>query len=130
MAASNQERRLVLATGNKSELSLGYCTLYGDTVGGLAVLGDQRDVGEVVGSPARCAGRRLGRHSAHCVTREHRREQARHDQHCATSRGLHRLDPAARYGCWSRMLTAVPGSMLRPEPAQASLPHVRQMTAA
>jgi NAD+ synthase (glutamine-hydrolysing) len=40
MAASNQEGRLVLATGNKSELSVGYCTLYGDTVGGLAVLGD------------------------------------------------------------------------------------------
>jgi len=40
MAVSNQENRLVLATGNKSELSLGYCTLYGDTVGGLAVLGD------------------------------------------------------------------------------------------
>ena len=46
MAVSNQENRLVLATGNKSELSLGYCTLYGDTVGGLAVLGDvyKRDV--------------------------------------------------------------------------------------
>ncbi|HEX2486550.1 MAG TPA: NAD+ synthase [Myxococcota bacterium] len=40
MAASNAENRLVLATGNKSELSVGYCTLYGDTVGGLAVLGD------------------------------------------------------------------------------------------
>ena len=46
MAASNAEGRLVLATGNKSELSTGYCTLYGDTVGGLAVLGDvyKRDV--------------------------------------------------------------------------------------
>jgi len=46
MAVSNAERRLVLATGNKSELSTGYCTLYGDTVGGLAVLGDvyKRDV--------------------------------------------------------------------------------------
>lgn len=46
MAVSNEERRLVLATGNKSELSIGYCTLYGDTVGGLAVLGDvyKRDV--------------------------------------------------------------------------------------
>jgi len=46
MAISNEEHRLVLATGNKSELSLGYCTLYGDTVGGLAVLGDvyKRDV--------------------------------------------------------------------------------------
>lgn len=40
MAVSNAESRLVLATGNKSELSVGYCTLYGDTVGGLAVLGD------------------------------------------------------------------------------------------
>jgi NAD+ synthase (glutamine-hydrolysing) len=40
MACSNDENRLVLATGNKSELSVGYCTLYGDTVGGLAVLGD------------------------------------------------------------------------------------------
>ena len=46
MAASNQEERIVLATGNKSELSLGYTTLYGDLVGGLAVLGDvlKRDV--------------------------------------------------------------------------------------
>jgi NAD+ synthetase len=40
MAISNAENRLVLATGNKSELSVGYCTLYGDMVGGLAVLGD------------------------------------------------------------------------------------------
>lgn len=40
MACANHEDRLVLATGNKSELSVGYCTLYGDTVGGLAVLGD------------------------------------------------------------------------------------------
>jgi NAD+ synthase (glutamine-hydrolysing) len=40
MAISNSEGRLVLATGNKSELAVGYCTLYGDTNGGLAVLGD------------------------------------------------------------------------------------------
>jgi len=40
MAVANAEGRLVLATGNKSELSVGYCTLYGDTVGGLCVLGD------------------------------------------------------------------------------------------
>jgi NAD+ synthetase len=46
MAVSNAEDRLVLATGNKSELSVGYCTLYGDTVGGIGVLGDvyKRDV--------------------------------------------------------------------------------------
>jgi len=40
MACSNQEGRLVLCTGNKSELSVGYVTLYGDMVGGLAVIGD------------------------------------------------------------------------------------------
>jgi len=40
MATSNLEGRIVLATGNKSELSVGYTTLYGDLVGGLAVIGD------------------------------------------------------------------------------------------
>jgi len=40
MALSNKFRWLVLATGNKSELSVGYCTLYGDMCGGLAVIGD------------------------------------------------------------------------------------------
>lgn len=40
MTISNAENRLLLSTGNKSELALGYCTLYGDTNGGLAVLGD------------------------------------------------------------------------------------------
>jgi NAD+ synthase (glutamine-hydrolysing) len=40
MTISNSENRLLLSTGNKSELAVGYCTLYGDTNGGLAVLGD------------------------------------------------------------------------------------------
>ena len=40
MAISNAKGRLLLSTGNKSELAVGYCTLYGDTNGGLAVLGD------------------------------------------------------------------------------------------
>jgi NAD+ synthetase len=40
MSVSNLENRIVLATGNKSELSVGYTTLYGDLVGGLAVIGD------------------------------------------------------------------------------------------
>ena len=40
MAISNAEGHLLLTTGNKSELAVGYCTLYGDTNGGLAVLGD------------------------------------------------------------------------------------------
>ncbi len=40
MALSNKYGALVLTTGNKSEMSVGYCTLYGDMVGALAVLGD------------------------------------------------------------------------------------------
>jgi NAD+ synthase (glutamine-hydrolysing) len=40
MAVSNKFGHLVLATGNKSELAVGYCTLYGDMSGGLAVLAD------------------------------------------------------------------------------------------
>ncbi|MEI6422874.1 MAG: NAD+ synthase [Lentisphaerota bacterium] len=40
MFISNDEGRLVLTTGNKSELAMGYCTLYGDMAGGLAVIGD------------------------------------------------------------------------------------------
>jgi len=40
MALSNKFGALVLTTGNKSEMSTGYCTLYGDMVGGLAVIGD------------------------------------------------------------------------------------------
>ncbi len=40
MALSNAYGWLVLATGNKSELSTGYCTLYGDMVGGFAVIKD------------------------------------------------------------------------------------------
>ncbi len=40
MALSNKEGYLVLSTGNKSELAVGYCTLYGDMSGGLAVISD------------------------------------------------------------------------------------------
>jgi len=40
MAVANQEGQLLLSTGNKSELAVGYCTLYGDMNGGLAVIGD------------------------------------------------------------------------------------------
>ncbi len=40
MALSNKFGYLPLATGNKSELSTGYCTLYGDMCGGLSVIGD------------------------------------------------------------------------------------------
>ncbi len=37
MALSNKFGSMVLSTGNKSELAVGYCTLYGDMAGGLAV---------------------------------------------------------------------------------------------
>ncbi len=40
MALSNKLGALVLTTGNKSEMSTGYCTLYGDMVGAMAVIGD------------------------------------------------------------------------------------------
>jgi NAD+ synthase (glutamine-hydrolysing) len=40
MALSNKFGWLVLTTGNKSEISVGYCTLYGDTAGGFSVLKD------------------------------------------------------------------------------------------
>ena len=40
MAHANVRESLVLATGNKSELAMGYCTLYGDTIGAVAPIGD------------------------------------------------------------------------------------------
>ncbi|MBK1880871.1 NAD+ synthase [Luteolibacter pohnpeiensis] len=40
MALSNKDHHLLLTTGNKSELAVGYCTIYGDMCGGLAVISD------------------------------------------------------------------------------------------
>jgi len=40
MAVSNKHNYLLLATGNKSEMAVGYCTLYGDMSGGLAIIAD------------------------------------------------------------------------------------------
>src|SRR5207249_10666103 len=40
MALSNKFGHLLLTTGNKSELAVGYCTMYGDMAGGLAVISD------------------------------------------------------------------------------------------
>jgi NAD+ synthetase len=40
MAISNKFNHLLLTTGNKSEIAVGYCTLYGDMCGGLAVISD------------------------------------------------------------------------------------------
>ena len=61
MAISNAEGRLLLSTGNKSELAVGYCTLYGDTNGGLAVLGDvlKTEVWEIARQINKNAGREI-----------------------------------------------------------------------
>ena len=61
MSISNAEGRLVLATGNKSELAVGYCTLYGDTNGGLAVLGDvlKTEVWDIARQINKKAGREI-----------------------------------------------------------------------
>ncbi len=58
MALSNKTGAIVLTTGNKSELAVGYCTLYGDMVGGLAVISDVPKT--MVYALARIANRRLG----------------------------------------------------------------------
>ncbi len=58
MALSNKSGALVLTTGNKSELAVGHCTLYGDMCGGLAVISDVPKT--MVYSLSRIANRRLG----------------------------------------------------------------------
>ena len=40
MAMSNKKRKILLTTGNKSEMSVGYATLYGDMAGGFAPIKD------------------------------------------------------------------------------------------
>ena len=59
MALSNDTGALVLTTGNKSELAVGYCTLYGDMAGGLAVIGDLPKT--LVYRVSRAANARAGR---------------------------------------------------------------------
>jgi NAD+ synthase (glutamine-hydrolysing) len=58
MAVSNETGALLLSTGNKSELAVGYCTLYGDMAGGLAVIGDLPKT--LVYRVSRAANRALG----------------------------------------------------------------------
>ncbi len=57
MAFSNQSGAMVLTTGNKSEIAVGYCTLYGDMCGGLAVISDVPKT--LVYELSRVANRRL-----------------------------------------------------------------------
>ena len=58
MALSNTHGWLVLATGNKSEMAVGYSTIYGDMVGGYALLKDvfKTDVFRLCASPERAGG--------------------------------------------------------------------------
>jgi len=58
MAFSNKFNTLVLTTGNKSEIAVGYCTLYGDMCGGLAVISDVPKT--LVYQLCRVANKRLG----------------------------------------------------------------------
>jgi NAD+ synthetase len=59
MAYSNSHGHLLLTTGNKSEISVGYCTLYGDTNGGLGLIGDlyKTEVFALSRHLNQCAGR-------------------------------------------------------------------------
>ena len=61
MAYSNQHGPLLLTTGNKSEISVGYCTLFGDTNGGLGLIGDlyKTEVFALSRHLNACAGRAL-----------------------------------------------------------------------
>jgi NAD+ synthase/NAD+ synthase (glutamine-hydrolysing) len=60
MALSNKFGALVLSTGNKSELAVGYCTLYGDMAGGLAVIADvPKTMVYDLARHVNCAGERI-----------------------------------------------------------------------
>lgn len=59
MSLSNKWNALVLTTGNKSEVAVGYCTLYGDMCGGLAVISDVPKT--MVYDLCRAVNRRAGR---------------------------------------------------------------------
>ena len=65
MEYSNAFGNLLLTTGNKSEISVGYCTLYGDTNGGLGLIGDlyKTEVFELCRHLNTCAGRELIPHA-------------------------------------------------------------------
>ncbi len=69
MALSNAEGHLVLATGNKSELAVGYSTIYGDAVGGFAPI---KDVPEVAGLGAGPLAQRARRRPPATVPRSRR----------------------------------------------------------
>ena len=78
MAFSNQDNYLLLSTGNKSEMAIGYCTLYGDMSGGLAVLADvyKTDVYKI----ANYINRKERDYSCKKLLTKPLRQNLRHDQ--------------------------------------------------
>ena len=80
MALSNKLGAILLSTGNKSELAVGYCTLYGDMAGGLAVLNDvpKTLVYELARFANRYAPRHPGVHDPEAAKRRAPAESARY----------------------------------------------------
>ena len=88
MGLSNENHRLVVATGNKTELGLGYCTLYGDMAGGILLLGDINKI-QVYGL-ADYLNRRAGRNiiPRSIIERKPSAELAQDQQAMAVGHGL------------------------------------------
>jgi NAD+ synthetase len=95
MALSNKWGAMVLTTGNKSELAVGYCTLYGDMCGGLAVISDVPKT--LVYSLARVANRRHPGAIPECVFEKPPSAELRPDQKDSDSIPTYEvLDPILR----------------------------------
>src|SRR5947209_4522102 len=86
MTISNAEGRLLLSTGNKSELALGYCTLYGDTNGGLAVIGDVLKTEVYALAPHIISRNAIGIGRRRPVTHRYRRQPPTQAEGAVTSR--------------------------------------------
>ena len=148
MAISNAEGPLVLATGNKSELAVGYSTIYGDAVGGFAPIKDVLKT--QVWKLARWrneAGAGRGRDRAHPVVLDHQaalgraapgpaglRLPARVRPARRRPRALRRAQPRAARSCWRRGSTRPRWSWCSPwstapSGSGASTPWARKVTA-
>jgi NAD+ synthase (glutamine-hydrolysing) len=111
MALSNKTGALVLTTGNKSELAVGYCTLYGDMCGGLAVISDVPKT--MVYALSRIANRRLGDAIPEAVFTKPPSAELRPDQKDT--------DSLPEYGVLDRILEAYVEQMRTPKQIAESL---------
>ena len=91
MALSNRFGHLVLSTGNKSELAVGYCTLYGDMAGGYALLSDVPKT--LVFALARDLNRETERIPRASIEKEPSAELAPHQKDSDTLPPYEKLDP-------------------------------------